>query len=308
MTQNMRTLPTLKIRTVEHLCKHLGTDLGELEKLCPVISRYYTVRRQLIGGKLRPIAVPQGRLREILDRLQLLLRRLLVSSRFHGGRPKRSPISNAHLHVGKPVVLRIDLKDFFPNITSQRIYSLFHEELFCHPEVARYLTTLTTLRDSLPQGSPTSTTLANLVLKGFAQRISSLAHKHNATYTQYIDDCVLSGPKHISRLLPLIDKIARQEGFTLNYSKTGAMERGEEQVVTGVKVNRQIDVPSRKLREITLRVERAEADKRLGKQLSPSIFPSLEGKIQHVARLNPGAAKLLRRRLRRLKQRLENPA
>ena len=61
----------------------------------------------------------------------------------HGFVEKRSTVTNARPHVGKDVVVNLDLKDFFPSITFPRVRGLF-ESLGYSPAVATLLALLTT--------------------------------------------------------------------------------------------------------------------------------------------------------------------
>src|SRR6185436_20457188 len=84
------------------------------------------------------------------------------------------PQTNAFQHLGKHLVVRIDIQDFFSSITDRQIYSVWADKLGNSPPVASLLTTLTTYRRHLPQGAPTSTYLANLVLLGADQVLTQL--------------------------------------------------------------------------------------------------------------------------------------
>ena len=71
-------------------------------------------------------------------------------------------------------------------------------------DVARILTRLCTLKGSLPQGSPTSTIVAALSTVELTDRLDQFASNHNASYTQYVDDVTVSGPKHMIKMTPLL--------------------------------------------------------------------------------------------------------
>ncbi len=86
---------------------------------------------------------------------------------------------------------------------------------------------LCTLNGSLPQGSPTSTIVAALSTIELTKRLDQFANNHNATYTQYVDDVTISGPRHLDRMAPLLEKIIRQAGFKANPAKT-KIAQGEE--------------------------------------------------------------------------------
>lgn len=296
----MKPLVALNIRDVRHLCKLLGTSPEELKKISAEPKRYYRESQLVIKGKVRPIATPHGRLREILDRLQALLQRVSLPESIHGGRRGYSYITNALSHVCKPTVLCMDLKDFFPSVTNHRIYNVFRIRMGCTPDVARYLTRLTTLNGCLHQGSPTSTILAAIASEPLAMRLGKLAAQHRAAYTQYVDDVGISGPDHIGRLVPLVETAIRQEGFRVNNSKTRVASGNTEKTVTGLRVNQGPDVPRKKLREVRCLIDNLERNRNCMHGVPKRELDSIKGKIRFVEGLNHGAGSFLRRRLNRV--------
>ncbi|HEY3489569.1 MAG TPA: reverse transcriptase family protein [Candidatus Deferrimicrobiaceae bacterium] len=288
-----KELITIRIKSIESLCHHLGTNPLELEKICSSIDSYYKRFTKIKNGKVRPIAEPIGRLRSILDRLQALLQRISLPQYIHGGRKKHSNITNAESHVNKPMVLKIDLKDFFPSIKSHKVYDLFCTRLECSPDVGRLLTRLTTLDGAVPQGSPTSTILSALIIEKTAKRINSMAGCHGARYDQYVDDSTLSGPVYIKKFSRTIDRIVHQAGFAVNPKKTIIMPRSTEQVVTGVRVNSKLDAPSEMIKKTRAIIEQLLDRQREGLGVSKKEIRSVRGKIAYITRLNKGAGKFL---------------
>ena len=195
-------------------------------------------------------------------------------------------------HIGKTAVLKFDLKSFFPSIRSGRVYRLFCEQLHCSPDVSRILTRLTTLHGCVPQGSPTSTDIANLVIFDLTSRLKRMADSHDLNFTQFVDDGTFSGPAHIEHLRGTVERVIRQEGFRASKKpeKSTVLFARDEQIVTGVRVNKGIDAPSDKIRAITEELHRIE---RTGRKLSGKKQRSLRGKIYHVARLNKRVGKRL---------------
>src|ERR1035437_4047201 len=74
----------------------------------------------------------------------------------HGGVKKRSNISNAKPHQGHKYIFATDLLDFYPSISSKRVYETFLSLGFS-THFSHWLTKLTTWKGELPQGTPTST-------------------------------------------------------------------------------------------------------------------------------------------------------
>jgi hypothetical protein len=172
------------------------------------------------------------------------------------------------------VVLRMDLRDFFPSIPAPRVHALFETLGYPHA-AARVLTGLCTNRVTsrmlrgvaapdpacrvpwlerktlelphLPQGAPTSPALSNLCALHLDLRLHALAHSVGATYTRYADDLAFSGGepvrRRIDRLTATIAAIAREEGYTVNHHKTRVMHRGDRQMLTGIVVNDRPNIP-----------------------------------------------------------------
>lgn len=289
----VRKLAALNICDERHLCKHLGVSKNELDSICRCIERWYYQSKRNIKGKIRQIATPKDKLRKILDRLQELLQRILLPEYIHGGTKGHSNITNAIPHIKKSVIINFDIKDFFPNIKSGRVYKIFSNRLGCSPDVSRYLTRLTTLNGSLPQGSPTSTILVALVAEPLAKRLGRLAQIYHADYSQYVDDITISGSPNVMHLIPFVKKIIEQEGFKINPNKLKIQRNYEEQIVTGVRVNQCLDAPSIKIREVREQIEKIFVQNKCGINTSGHTLASINGKINNIKRLNKGAGRFL---------------
>jgi RNA-directed DNA polymerase len=209
-------------------------------------------------GGTRRIAAPRARLRRvqrvILDRI---LARVPVHDACHGFVADRSTVTNAQPHAGASIVLKLDLKDFFPTVHYRRVKGVF-QHLGYGEEVAGTLAALTTYRPKLangdvawpgvlPQGAPTSPALANLACRRLDQRLSRLAAKYGATYTRYADDLTFSFRQppelRLGRFLWWVDGICQQEGFTERADKRRILRAKSQQRVTGLVVNRKVNVP-----------------------------------------------------------------
>lgn len=202
-------------------------------------------------------------LREILDQVP-------THNAAHGFCRGRSCLSFASPHAEKAVVIRMDLKDFFPSIRPSRIHAIFRT--LGYPwETARLLTGLCThtaidlfrvlpahrrhpwdvrkkfLQPHLPQGAPTSPALANLCAYRLYCRLSALARSLEFSYTRYADDLAFSGDRELARkndrFRILVGAIALEEGFSLNMRKTKVMGRGGRQQLTGLVVNNGSNIP-----------------------------------------------------------------
>jgi len=90
--------------------------------------------------------------------------------------------SNARFHLRQKIVLRLDVKDFFPSIKGQNVFYIF-KQLGYSAEVSAMLTGLTTLKNSLPQGAPTSPTLSNIFMGRCDARIAGYCLARKIRYT-----------------------------------------------------------------------------------------------------------------------------
>lgn len=305
-------LPVLN--TESDLAQTLGLSVSQLRHYTihrkrDKVSHYVIFRALKASGGERLIMAPKRRLKEVQRRLlKLILDPLEVSPQAHGFVKGRSVKTCAQAHVGKEVVVKVDLEDFFGSVTFPRVRGLFLALGYSYP-VATNLALLTTecprqrvfLGQDLfrvpvaerycVQGAPTSPALCNLVTKKLDRRLSGMSQKLGFVYTRYADDLTFSGsdPSKVKHLLGLVSKIVTAEGFRLNRGKTQVMRRGNRQQVTGVTVNESLGL-SRKAR----RVLRAELHKmRQGEGSDPAKTARLQGKIAYLRMLNPSQAEAL---------------
>lgn len=302
-----RQIESLRIRDLTHLAKHLGTTPYELDEICHNIEThrrkyYFCWEKKTKKGKVRPMVMIFGRLRNILDRLNYLLQQIKLPPYVHGGVPGCSTITNAQPHRAQPLVLGVDIEKHFPNVRPIKVYSMFVNQQQCSPDVARVLTRLTTLDGGLPQGSPTSVAVSNLVTLNLSKRLHGFAEARHCKCTQYVDDYTLSGKVKFASSETKVLNIISQEGFKANSAKTKVMKGNEEKVVTGIKVNtRHLDVPKDTIKKARATILELKAYMQHGYPISDKQTRSIEGKIRYISSFNRGAGKLLSRQLRAIR-------
>ena len=159
-----------------------------------------------------------------------------------GFREGKSIVDNARPHIGKELIINIDLKDFFPSIHYSDVIRAF-AYIGYRTDVAHLLTRLCTNGNNvLPQGSPASPALSNLVSLRLDKRLGQLASNLNCSYTRYADDITFSGDKAIRTALPLIREIITDEGYEINENKVRLQYAHQRQEVTGLIVNEKLSV------------------------------------------------------------------
>ena len=327
------------------MARALGISAGELtwladpQRLAATRAPHYRARilKKRNGGQrlvLAPLpklkAAQRWILRNILDPLP-------PPPCAHGFVQGRSIRSNAGPHVGREVVIGMDLHDFFHQFTFKQVSGLFHQ-LGYPRETARTLAFLTTapirqllaaasrearqkpadlwpqrlgLRVSqyhpcLPQGSPTSPSLANHLCVRLDRRLSALAAKFEASYTRYADDLTFSGGaglrKGLRRFIPLSKRIIRSEGLRLARGKLRVARKSARQVVTGLVVNQKVNVAATEYRTLRALLHNClrHGPESQNRDSHPDFRAHLTGRVAFVRWTNPVRGDALRRQFDRI--------
>jgi len=271
------------------------------------VEHYYRFRIPKRSGGYRVIMAPKTGLKAIQRSLyRLLTGRLPVSEHAHGFVPCRSVASNARPHVGKRVVMRFDLEDFFGTVTFGRVRGYFIAMGYNY-EVATTLALLTTEAERQPvevdgelsyvpvgyrycaQGAPTSPSICNAIVMRMDRRLAGLAAAHGFAYTRYADDLTFSGDDQtkIGLFLRVVKEIVEDEDFRLNAKKTRVMRSGSCQRVTGVVVNETMGLSRKDRRKLRAQIHQMSAD------TSPAERAHVIGKLRYLQMLNPQQAAAL---------------
>jgi hypothetical protein len=282
------------------------------------------------GGSARLIESPKWRLKQIQRRiLRGILDHIPPHAAAHGFRPKHNVLSFVSAHLRHEVVVRLDLKDFFPSIPWRRVHGVFLTAGY-PGEMASYLTALCmnrppecvwqdfpqygSYRDRLaheslygrahlPQGAPTSPALANLAAYQLDGRLQGLAAACGAAYSRYADDLLFSGDAEFAararRFPPQVAAIILDEGFAPHPHKTRVMHASQRQSAGGLILNQRANVPRRDydLLKATLFncVRRGPATE--NHQQRADFRAHLAGRVAHVESVNPARGRPLRQLL-----------
>ena len=244
---------------IDELARRLDVGVVELTELSPEYTERFIEKR---SGGTRRLLIPSSELKELQQRiLRRLLARLSVHSAATGFEPRTSIVHNAAQHTDQAVVICMDVQDFFPQTTEDRVTAYF-QRIGWNRETAELLTRLTTWEDGLPQGAPTSPRLSNLVNLVLDARIERFVHRRKGAYTRYADDICVSFPKDYPRRIRGTVQVVRRHlkacGYQLNTKKTRILRQHQQQKVTGLVVNDRVNVPRhirRKLRAVEHRLK-----------------------------------------------------
>jgi hypothetical protein len=336
-----RNWPIPKIETEGELAAWLGVSVNELEwyadlkRLIPRmgngdgrLSHYHYRALTKNGGNVRLIESPKQKLKELQ---RIILRELLenvpIHPAVHGFVKGRSIKTFAAPHVGRSVVLRLDLKDFFPSIAGPRVQALFRTAGYpervadvlggiCTNAAPRKIwkalgkgldtEVIAAARElyawrHLPQGAPTSPALANLCAYRVDCRLTGLAKAAGAAYTRYADDLAFSGDEKfgrcVERFVVQAAAILLQEGFAVHHRKTRVMRKGVRQHLAGLVINEHSNVVRAdfdRLKAILTNCVRHGAESQ-NREAHPSFRMHLEGRVGFVESVNPAKGARLRK-------------
>lgn len=228
----------------KHLCLLAGYEEIYLEFLLNQNDLLYKkIKIPKRSGGIREISIPAEGLK-FLQRwiLNNILERISLPSSAIGFRKGFSIVDNATVHINKPCIINIDMKDFFPSISFLQVYKVFRYFGYT-TEVSKVLSKLCTYKGVLPQGAPSSPYLSNIICRRLDKRLFFLSKKIEATYSRYADDITFSGDRSIVHYIQEIKKIINDEGFKINENKTRIKYSNERQIVTGLIVNKKLGIP-----------------------------------------------------------------
>ena len=267
----------------------LNFPLGVLYRVASDPRSFYFYQRRQLGKKKRLLRIPQGPLMEIQRAVKTkLLDPMRLAKSVHGWRKQRSPKTYTRHHVGQGLVLNADIQDFFPSVDAGRVYRFWIEAGYS-ASAAKLLTSLTTLDNQLPQGSPTSQSVGNQILRGLNRRLSSLARHHHLNFGSYGDEVTLSGRRRTRRLKGLTLRIIEQEGFTANQNKVKVMLRNRPQELAGNIVNTKNGPGRPKYRDLRAILHNCQrhGPETQNRELHPNFKQHLQGRIAQFRHLNP---------------------
>lgn len=235
---------------IDALAERLDYSAQKLRDFSPSYRRASISKKR--GGR-RTLDIPSAETKRLQ---RLILRKLLQNLRTHacatGFDPGVSIAHNAAMHVGQAVVIKLDVKDFFPTTTAERVEQYFRR-IGWSVAAAAVLTRIVTHKGGLPQGAPTSPRMSNLVNYVLDCQIERYVLKHRGTYTRYADDITVSypedWPRYVRGTVQKVRRVCRRHGYTVHTrKKLRIVRRHQQQRVTGLVVNEKVALPREKRR------------------------------------------------------------
>jgi hypothetical protein len=316
----------LSIPRIRWLAYHRDVDSG---------THYHRWTVPKRDGSLRPIAAPKPDLKKAQRWIaREVTEHLPVHAAAHGFLAGRSTVTNARVHAGARIVVKLDIRGFYPTVTFPRVKGLLRRAGLGE-QVATVMALLATespreemvLRGrtyhvatgprALPQGAPTSPSITNAICLRLDCRLTGLARKLGCRYTRYADDMTFSWhgdaaraadrENGVGRLLRAVGAIVRDEGFAIHPAKTRVMRAGRRQKVTGLVVNGAPGRPPARVPRVTQRQLRAAIRNReLGRPGRGESLAELRGMAAYIMMTDRERGRAFMERIDRL-DRKETP-
>lgn len=226
------------------LCFTIGFKRSEIKLLLENIDKNYSKwsedktdklgnpKRYLDGTiKTRTFRNPSTFLKLVQKRIKVnVIDKVTLPENVHGGVKKRSNITNAKAHQGNKYLFETDLQEFYPNINKETVYKIFLG-LGYSSHISHWLTKLITVDNQLPQGSPASLGISNLVFIKTDKKLKEYCKTHSITYTRYVDDLTFSSQQDFGERIQEILDIVINDNFKINRRKT---KYDSDQTITGI--------------------------------------------------------------------------
>ncbi len=260
-TYSFNALHLLSLENDSHLCKMLGISMNVLADVIsnPIYQSFEIPKKK---GANRKIQAPDETLKDVQRKLNYFLNAYYLWIKptvvfgfviQPSGFGKICSIAeNAKPHVDKKQVLNIDVKDFFPSITAIQVKNLFQSNLFQFDEhLATILALLTTYEGKLPTGAPTSPAIANFICYALDNELQKFSELNDLSFTRYADDLTFSANTNIytDTILDIVS-IINKNHFSINEKKFRVQSSNRKQTVTGLVVNKKVNVDRKLIRKI----------------------------------------------------------
>ena len=242
------------------------------EELFDTPNNYSKVLIPKKTGGQRTLRIPNPELKEVQNKLKTFIESAFqerIHFTCHSYRKNKSIISNAYPHLENEVLIKLDIKDYFQNITQAQIKDalyLGNKSYFTHPyykEFCQYIPEKLALAKDyldfpenedalmrllhtdkgLPQGAPTSPVISNLVLSKFDHEIFMVVKSMDGKYSRYSDDLTISfktdESDKIKRVIKFTESKLAEYGFQLNKKKgkIHVLRKHQAQRICGITIN-----------------------------------------------------------------------
>jgi hypothetical protein len=296
----------LDLYSISRLEQLLGLDRQYIRALAASAGSYYSpfpkpnrpkpFQRNIKPAKVRIIDNPSEELKAVQSLIaERLLKPLGLPAHICGGVKGKSVLDNVALHLGAKVLVKIDIARFFPSISNRHVYMVWRDLLGCSPPISGLLTQLTTFERHLPQGAPSSTIIANLVLYSCDGPIRAECKRLGIRYSSWVDDLAFSS-EDSRPVINLVVATLQKNGFRISRKKLEIISPGARKVLNGVLLGRRVSVPPDRLARIRSGIHKLRQG-HVPVENMVRYVQGLRGSVAHIATVNATKAERLKKDL-----------
>lgn len=238
-----------------------GFSYSKLEELSTNTSQYYrNFKLKTNRGKEREVAQCLGELASIQKRIQVLLRRIEFPVYLYSKR-QCSIKMNADLHRENQYVFTVDLKNFYPSCSLERLASSLCFHFKQSGDISRLIAKLLTLNDKIPQGSTTSANAAFIANKTMFDEINSLCLEYGMKLSVFVDDLTISSLTPVEQSFRnKVIAIIRKNSMPISYQKIKYFKKNQAKHITGLVVHEnQVKMENNKFKRLFIELKNKEA-------------------------------------------------
>jgi RNA-directed DNA polymerase len=270
------------------------------------------------SGGVRTIHAPEQMLKYVQGKvLDLFFTPLDYPAHVAAYVPGKTTRDSAEVHAGKPILIVMDLKDFFPSTRRSWIRHMLQAEFGYSHRVASLLSDVMTVpvsfpygkRYVVPQGAPTSGAVCNWVAHyRIDKKILAVCERWGMAYTRYADDLAFSHTERLDKkkanlFIKEIVQIIKDGGYTLNSKKLRVVRSGRQQRLLGMTINEKPNIMRLQDRKMRARIHQCKHEgfaavaSKMNLESGEKLKSQIEGQLSYWHMINPVKSAKLRLQL-----------
>jgi retron-type reverse transcriptase len=236
-----------RLRSRNRLADLLFVDRAKLQALARADDDdlYFDFLKPKSTGGNRIISAPRGDLKAVQRRIADLLQRIAPPEYLFAPVKGRSYVDNAAEHLGARSIRLLDVQEFFPSCTANKVIWFFHRRMQCSADVAAIVRGIVTRAGRLPQGSPCSPILAYLCYVDMWEEIARIVESAGCRLSIYADDLTISGRVVPGAAIWEIKKVLRKHGHRYNAQKERSKHLKPAEITGVILRQNELLVPNR---------------------------------------------------------------
>lgn len=237
-----------------------------------------------------------------------LLKRVIFPQYLTGSLKGRDYRANAKLHTGAAIVICEDVTNFFPSVSEKIVNRIWVRFFGFSPEIGDLLTKLTTKDGCLPQGSVTSSYLANLAFFSDEPKLYARLECRGLRYSRYVDDITVSSTTELnkyelSEVISDIYTMLGKNGFKAKRRKHEIKRRNGQMFTTKLLINERVALTPTERAAIRSAVHQLECKLKIATDVAAlrADLNSVRGRVDKLKGFHPAEGTALRLRVNALK-------